>query len=139
MLGVILGVAAPLALSGCGTLEHGTEQVVEIRSVPSGARLAINGEPHGETPASVSLSRRRYHDVRVEMEGYYPAKRRIQKVSTDAFYGNAAIPYAAPLAMAFDIMTGGVYRLEPASVELVLEPLPPPWPTPENPDVGAPP
>ena len=130
-------MAALLVVTGCGTLEHGTHQVVEIQSVPSGARLEIDGEAHGATPASVSLSRRCYHDVRAEMDGYFPAKRRIQKVSTEAFYGNAAIPYAGPLAMAFDILTGGVYRLEPALVELVLEPLPAPAPAPEAPAVGA--
>lgn len=69
-LSQIFTALACFLLSGCATFEEGANQEVNVASFPAGAEIFINGEPAGTTPATLMISRKIAHEVRVQKAGY---------------------------------------------------------------------
>ena len=69
----IVAIMIP-CLVGCGTISHGTHQVMEINSDPQGAKVTRDGLPCGLTPALVEMSRGwKNHEIVLELDGYETA------------------------------------------------------------------
>ena len=65
MVGIVI-----VATVGCASIIHGTSQKVGISSSPSGAKVAIDNKPLGNTPLFADLKRGEEHIVTIEMAGY---------------------------------------------------------------------
>lgn len=68
---IIVLAAIPLS-SGCLTTLRGATQPVGIASLPRGATVVIDGTFVGTTPVVVTLSRRRSHAIRLDLDCYNP-------------------------------------------------------------------
>lgn len=55
-------IAAVCLLSGCGYVLHGSTQKVSIDTVPTGARVEVDGRSY-TTPAELELGRGTHHTV----------------------------------------------------------------------------
>jgi hypothetical protein len=54
------------------------QRLVEVRSVPSGAQVFLDGQPVvGKTPLSLSIDGDDFHALRVEKDGFAPATRNL--------------------------------------------------------------
>lgn len=126
-LSIVLA-AAILATPGCATLFNGLGQRVEIVSDPPGAEVAVNGEPAGSTPVTVSVGRSRTnHRIRVGQDevmlqrhtlsplvwlnlpmGLLTAALAIPDDGDDRGLVEMSILGLMPIAA--DLVTGGLYR-----------------------------
>lgn len=106
-----------VVLSGCGTIKHGTSQDLMIQSNPPGAMVMVNGKEYGETPVSVSLSRKTRHTtVTVSMPGYESFQTSLdRKLSGWSILGG-------PIGLLVDDATGGMYKLSPDQLNVQLVP-----------------
>jgi len=123
-----------LLLSGCGTMMNGLGQDVTITSNPGNGTAYVDGVSVGTTPVSVHLSRRRAHVVRVEQPGYFPAEASITQSNSDWILANMTNLYIGHFV---DSISGGMYELSPAQVNMYFRHLPYAL-APSNPVVGTP-
>ena len=68
--------AATLLLSGCASIMHGTTQDIGISSTPTGAQVAVDNKPLGNTPVVGKLSRKENHGTRARRSARSPAPSR---------------------------------------------------------------
>ena len=117
----------PFALGGlivaagayaCATIMHGTSQDVAIGSSPTGARVIIDNQERGNTPAAVKLSRKDNHTIRIEMAGYEPYEMTVVRRVSGWVWGN--IVFGGLIGLAVDAISGGLYKLEPSQVQATL-------------------
>lgn len=86
--GVMLAVGMVVALSSNCSLSRGRTQLVEVRSVPLGAQVSLNGEPVGETPVHVEVGRRDADPVlRVGKAGFEPVEQGLDRRLAGWFLG----------------------------------------------------
>lgn len=133
--GTVVAAAALSSLGACATVAHGRFQQVGIASTPAGARVTIDSVPAGVTPLVTSLSRKRAHVVRIELDGHQPFEGRLErKMSGWAIVDFVFITMVFPYVV--DASTGALYTLNPRilSTELVRRAPtapptvpPPPW------------
>lgn len=107
-------VATTLVGSGCGTIIQGTSQEVSVSSNPSGAAISINGQQMGTTPASLNLSRKDRHTVRLDLSGYQPYEMALSRGVSGWVWGN--IVFGGIPGLAIDAISGGMYKLTPEQV-----------------------
>ena len=115
-------VAAALVTSGCAALVTGTREEVEIRTVPSGARvLLVPGHYEATTPVTLDLPRKDApYLVRVELDGHQPQRSYIRGDTNSWVWGNVLL---GPLGVLIDWTLGTFNDLEPNEIVLELEPL----------------
>jgi hypothetical protein len=127
-----------VSLQGCATIAGSDTQHVAITSVPPGANVKIVDEAgavafQGQTPADVTLPKSTGHyfggktyTVSIAKEGFAPQRVKIiHHLSNWYEFGN--IFPEGPLGyFAIDPFSGGMYRLEPDSIDITLEPAPKP-------------
>ncbi|MGE9295635.1 MAG: PEGA domain-containing protein [Puniceicoccales bacterium] len=113
-----LAVAASLTFSGCELFDQGFKQEVTVYSFPTGAKLTVDGQEAGTTPATLELGRLLAHQVVIEKPGYKPYKEVITPVRNEA--GESVVRFG----LAED--TGLYYDLSPSPVkaQMVTEVLP---------------
>lgn len=125
-LGARLKTSLPIALVvlqsvACGTLAHGTNQTIEIASIPPGARVRFEpADIELVTPAVVELPRKRDQLATFELAGHDPRARQINRQISGWFVANlllGGIP-----GMLIDLLTGGAWMLEPDQIEIELSP-----------------
>src|SRR5690606_14191454 len=102
-------VACVLLLANCGTIMHGTTQGVSISSNPTNARVLVDGQPMGQTPATLDLKRKDNHTVRLELDGYQPYEVAISRGVSGWVAGN--IIFGGLIGLAVDAISGGMYKL----------------------------
>jgi hypothetical protein len=111
-----------VALSGCGTIMHGTMQEIAIVSAPAGAEVSVDGAAVGRTPLNVRLKRKQAHQVRIEAAGYLPYETALSRTTSVWLWpdilGTAWL--LAPLPI--DALSGGLYELKPSLVSAALIP-----------------
>src|SRR5712692_8519351 len=74
---------------GCATIAHGWKQEVTFNSFPNQAEIWIDGIKIGETPTTISLSRKNPHYIRLFKHGYKAFEWTIEtKLSADWFFGD---------------------------------------------------
>jgi hypothetical protein len=127
-----------VSLQGCATIVGSDTQHVAVTSVPPGADVKIVDEAgavtfQGQTPADVTLPKSTGHYfggktyvVSIAKEGFAPQRVKIiHRLSNWYEFGN--IFPGGPLGyFAIDPFSGGMYRLEPDSIDITLEPAPKP-------------
>ena len=62
------GVVSVLALSvyGCATIVRGTSQEIPVTVMPYGARIFVNDEARGSTPATLTLKRTGSYQIKIK-------------------------------------------------------------------------
>lgn len=87
-------------------------QRVRVISHPAGANVTVNGTSKGTTPVTLMLSRWGSHTVRIEMPGYKPYERKIQKSTNGWIWGNILV--GGLIGLAVDTATGAIFELDEA-------------------------
>lgn len=113
---ILVTVAAitGFAVSGCGTIIHGTRQGVGISSAPTGAEVWIDNIKMGETPVIAKLRRKDTHTVKLILPGYQPYETTITRNVSGWVWGNIVI--GGLLGLGVDAISGGMYKLSPGQV-----------------------
>jgi hypothetical protein len=115
---------SPLLLGGCATIFTGSSDRIAFEANVPRVRVTIDGEPRGELPLTLELSRQVAGDrvlARFERVGYLP-----QEIELTRAFNPAALLDIPVFIVGFpiDILTGSIRRFEPASyhVQLVADP-----------------
>jgi hypothetical protein len=115
LFGMMLSVPV---LGGCATILRGTHQTIEIRTVPTGADVSVDGKGY-ISPVKISLVRKQVHDVVIEKEGYRPLKFEIDPIWDGvSLVGNMIMP-GGSAGLVYDAADGAdktFYKL--ATIEL---------------------
>lgn len=123
-------LALPVWFTGCASVFNSGKEAVQIDSTPNGARVTVYDElgevvASGRTQFKVELSagknfRRKSYRVKVEKLGYQPKEFLLENKLSGWYWGN--LLYSGPLgALVVDPLTGNMWRLDPAQVEVKLE------------------
>jgi hypothetical protein len=108
-----------IALCGCSTIFTGTKSKVQIESVPSGARVQVDGVDRGVvTPTPVSLKRGASgQTVTLLMSGYRPKS--FQPETT--FSTVSVLNLFSLLGWGIDAASGALWTYEPKFYSIQLE------------------
>ena len=112
---------APLLVSGCATILHGTKETVSIVSQPPGAAgVIMPGEIKIQTPATVELHREQIYTVHLELPGYIAQNAYLTREVSAVPYGNLVL--GGVIGMIVDIEDGANFHLDPNPLEVTLQP-----------------
>jgi hypothetical protein len=116
----ILGILVTLLVGpGCATITGGgRDQKVKITSNPAGAAVVVDGQPQGETPATVDLSRKTEHQVALSYPGCEPAQMTIHRGLNPWLFGNLVL--GGPVGLIVDVCTGATHQLSPDEITVQL-------------------
>lgn len=117
-----LPAMAALAVCGCATVMHGTMQEVSILSAPAGAQVSVDSAAVGRTPLSIQLRRKAAHQVRIEAAGYESYDASVGRHVSGWVWGNLLLTVYAVIGVPVDLLTGGLYSLEPDWIRASLTP-----------------
>jgi hypothetical protein len=116
MLGLLVLI---LVGPGCATVTGGSrDQKVKITSNPAGAAVVVDGQPLGETPAAIDLSRKTEHQVEVNYPGYETAQMTIHRQLNPWLFGNLVL--GGPVGLIVDICTNATHQLSPDEIKVQL-------------------
>lgn len=107
--------------SGCATLLNTTTQDIEIKSIPSGAKISVDNKKFGTTPQVINIERKKDHAVKIELDGYQVYETQITTKISFWFWGN--IVNGLLPGMVIDYFTGSLNSLIPDSFEAKLTPI----------------
>lgn len=107
-----------LAAPGCATLTHGNMQSVTVGSTPAGASVSVDGQQMGTTPATVRLTRKDAHVLRLDLQGYEPFEMQLERKTSGWIWGN--IVFGGLIGVVVDASTGAMYRLTPGAVDATM-------------------
>lgn len=112
-----------LTFAGCATILHGSHQEINVRSVPAGANIYIQGAQVGVTPATLHLKRKHSYQLVFKKDGYKPVKINMEKnfKVLPAIIGN--IFWIPVIGIVVDIVDGAAYKLSPEQVNAHLNKL----------------
>ena len=135
-----------VAIAGCASMRNGRTQMVEISSVPAGARVVVDGESRGVTPTVLELPRKaRQIEIGMELDGFAAERVVLSRRASGWVMGNvgAFAPFllnqgfgsygpvvlgyliAVATSMGIDFVSGSAYEHQPDGVHIVLKPSPP--------------
>ena len=110
--------------TSCGSIIHGSSQLVTFSSQPPGATITIDGKQYGKTPQSISLKRKgrlkgensnkKSYDVKVSLEGYYSYDIKINREMDGWFIGN--VLFGGLIGIIVDASNGAMYKLTPNQI-----------------------
>ncbi|MEE9362360.1 MAG: PEGA domain-containing protein [Cellulophaga sp.] len=113
-----------LIFTSCASIIHGTTQMVDFNSQPSGAIITIDGKEYGKTPQSISLrrkgrikgdkSKKKEYAVKISLEGYYPYEIKIKREMDGWFLGN--VLFGGIIGIIIDASNGAMYKLTPDQI-----------------------
>jgi hypothetical protein len=121
----ILLIATSLPLAGCGTIMHGSEQVVPITSNPAGGRVLIDSVFAGVTPLQVTLPRSRDARITVGNDSLGVVDVALSRHVSGWVYAGALLNLGPALV---DFASGSAHRLAPDSLAVAFPgyaPVPP--------------
>ena len=128
MMKTILALLVLSALAGCGVIMHGTSQNILCETTPAGALVRSADGSTCSAPCTVSLKRKKDDVLIIEREGYETVALPIHSVLSASSAANILLP-GGLVCWAFDVISGGGYRLVPEHVGVALKPLEEePWP-----------
>lgn len=109
-----------LMTTSCATLFTGTKSKVLISSVPPGAKIIVNGEQKGTTPATVKLKRSVFDvtTITLKLDGY--ENNTFEPETT--FQPVTVLNLVDPVGWAIDIATGAIVKFSPKNYEIELKP-----------------
>lgn len=115
---------ASMALAGCATLEHGTEDDVPVVTDPPGARVSSSTGTNCTSPCTVSGGRRDTFGITIAKHGFVT-----QYVAAAPEPDTTAVAAASTLEVTpdvlgriIDVQDGSHYHHEPRAVVVKLEP-----------------
>jgi hypothetical protein len=108
-----------VSTTACATIMQGGQQPVAVSSTPAGASISVDGQPMGNTPATLTLSRKDTHVVSLVLDGYMPYTMTLEKKTSGWAWGN--IVFGGVVGVVVDASTGALYRLSPANVDANME------------------
>lgn len=98
---------------------HGTRQDIGISSNPSGAIVMVDGSQFGKTPVIANLQRGKSHVITIHKDGYEDASLTTSADVSGWVWGN--ILFGGLIGLAVDAIGGGLYTLNPATVNANLQ------------------
>jgi hypothetical protein len=117
-------VVACCMFSGCASIIHGGNQIVDITSQPTGAMVTIDGKEYGRTPQAISLRRKgrlkgelapkKEYAVKIAVEGYLPYEMKLKRELDAWFFGN--LLFGGVIGMIIDAADGAMYKLTPNQI-----------------------
>jgi hypothetical protein len=119
-LALIVGLAA--TFTSCATILRGTGHGIGIASQPPGASVVIDNKDYGVTPVSAKLRRKENHRVVIQLEGYQPYEVVLTRQTSAWVFGNILFGIGAPIGLAIDAISGGMYTLKPDQLDADLRP-----------------
>ena len=98
-----------MALStGCATIVSGSDQAVQVDSVPENAVVTLNNVSVGNTPARFDLSRKNSTaTVQLELPGYKSKEITLKRGTNGWVWGNILV--GGLIGVVVDISTGAMY------------------------------
>jgi hypothetical protein len=109
---------------GCATMFSGTTQHFAVRTEPSGAQVILNGNYVGATPLQMDIHRDKDLNI-VFREPGYPEKALLLRRD---FNPVAALNLLSPICWAIDLATGAMFRVEPDTLLVSMDPAAAPAP-----------
>jgi len=119
---ILLAGLLPLLATNCATVLRGTRDQVGIASQPTGAEVIVDNEFLGKTPVTAELRRKDKHVINIKLQGYQPYEITITRKTSGFVFGNLVFGPFAPIGLAVDAITGGMYSLRPDEVQAELRP-----------------
>lgn len=117
----VVGVIASASLTGCATIVTGGKQAVIFDSSPQGANIEVQGLVLGQTPATVTLSRKDDFPVQIKKDGYKSVSVVPSKTGEPLLLGN--IITGGIIGTTIDAASGSIHKFSPNSYFVTLEPL----------------
>ena len=114
-----LFIAMLILTTSCGTLFTGTSDLVTINSLPTGAKVSIDGMYVRIAPATTTLKRSNDHIVLVRLDGYVDTT----AVVTRSFNAISILNLLNPICWVIDVVTGGVWKFDRDVLGVELEPI----------------
>ena len=90
-----------------------------INSSPVGAEVTVDGVEAGQTPLTLSLSRKSDHTISVTLPGYDNFQIMIDRKFSKWTVGSLLM--GGPIGLIIDHSTGGMYRLTPEQLTAKLK------------------
>lgn len=118
-LAAVLLIPAVITAGACATIVSGSKQDVAISSAPPGAKIFIDDEDVGQTPTTVTLTRKKEHQVRIELPGYQPYLMKFDRNVNLWTVGNL-FNFTGFVGLAIDYASGALFWLDPDQVKKAL-------------------
>jgi hypothetical protein len=110
-----------IALTGCATIISGTSQKMTFDSSPPDAKIIVNGEIVGSTPATLDLRRDANTIISIQKAGYVPEIFPPANRLNPAFWFDIAL--LSPIGIVVDLGTGASLKYDPDNYQFTLHPL----------------
>lgn len=108
--------------SSCATIIKGTQQRMNFKSNPEGARVYLNDEFLGMTPLRANIKRKTKDPMlRLEMDGYQKYEMKLNRKMNGWVIGNIIFGSLFFIGVIIDVVDGAIYTLEPGKVDAVLQ------------------
>lgn len=109
---------AALFVVGCSTVVNGSYEEINFTSEPVGATVLIEGQPKGETPATIKV-RRAWDPVKVEFrkDGYKSAWVEM----TTSLEEVTLVNILFPIGFAVDYVSDAMHQFDEKDVHVTLE------------------
>lgn len=121
----VLLAFACLVATGCATMVSGSRQVVTIQGTPPEAVYVIRTAGgvqvnEGVVSSWVPLPRNDTYQIDITLDGYETRTFNLTRSTNGWVFGNLVIFWI--IGFAVDYSTGAAYQLEPAAINVELEP-----------------
>ncbi|MDR0981919.1 MAG: PEGA domain-containing protein [Culturomica sp.] len=85
----IVGIITAMTFNSCATILSGSKQAMSISSIPSGARVFVNGEDKRViTPAEVKVPRKKVATITLQKQGYEDGEVKVNGSFNPVVIGN---------------------------------------------------
>ena len=115
----ILFVLSVILFAGCATINKGTYERILITTIPSSAKVEINGEYKGETPVSIELKTDHDQEIIFTKDGYKAEKIMLKTSVNKTWIWLDIISFVVPVAV--DAYTGDWKTFDTNKIHKVLE------------------
>ena len=116
-----LALGLAVVMAGCATIVKGRTQSVLFNSTPSGARIWVNGEDRGATPANLELKKNKDYKVVIKKDGYQDVTINVDKEFTMGWSIVGNVFSWGILGVIVDVADGAAYKLTPEQTTIALE------------------
>lgn len=134
----LLIIITMAGLAGCMTIYDGTTQRIKIQTRPSEASVLVeeartkNIIASDTSPMEIDLKRNHSYHIKINKDGYHPTTVGIWRKTNDAIWIDLGLlPFHPPgtglglVSALFDHLSGAIWDLEPADINVQLEPVSP--------------
>jgi hypothetical protein len=108
-----------LLFSNCATIWKGSNENVDIESVPDSAKVYLNGNYVGKTPMSIELKSSGTHQITIGKDGY-ESKTTYLTGSVYALWVLWDVVWGVAPVL-FDWITASWYELNEGNIEMILD------------------